>query len=246
MIRSPGQGATNGGTGARGPGASLVNPHSLGTYLPALYQEDDFAQRFTAGLDEVLAPIFSSIDNLEAYLDPSLAPEDFVDWLGTWMGLVLDETWPLERRRAFVSRASDLYRVRGTPVGLAAHVEIFTGGEVEIVEGGGAGWSSKTGGELPGSRSPELLVRVTVSDPSTVDVARLNALVAEAKPAHLTHRVEVVSVSAPKPSAQRRASPRAAAPTQPASASPPDSPESAPPNEALPDAPPEPDPPNPG
>lgn len=245
MIRSPGESATNGASRGRGLVASLVNPHPLGAYLPALYQEDDFAQRFTSGLDDVLAPIFSSIDNLEAYLDPSLAPEDFVDWLGTWMGLVLDETWPLERRRAFVSRASDLYRVRGTPVGLAAHVEIFTGGEVEIVEGGGAGWSSKTGGELPGSRSPELLVRVTVGDPSTVNVARLNALVAEAKPAHLAHRVEVVSASAPKPSAQRRATPRAAAPPQAAPAPPPDTPEPVPPGEAPPDAPPEPEPPNP-
>ena len=36
------------------------------------------------------------------------------------------------------------------------------------------------------------MVRVTVDDPSTISVARLDALVAAAKPAHITHKVEVV------------------------------------------------------
>ena len=73
---------------------ALVSPHPLGAYLPALYQEDEFAQRWTSGLDVVLAPIFHSMDNIEAYLDPRLAPADFLDWLASWMGLVADETWP--------------------------------------------------------------------------------------------------------------------------------------------------------
>lgn len=197
MIRASGERGLDGTAARRGIVPALTSPHPLGGYLPALYQEDDFAQRFTSALDEVLAPIFGSLDNFEAYLDPSLAPEDFVDWLGTWMGLVLDETWPLDRRRAFVSQASALYRLRGTPKGLAAHVEIFTGGEVEVIEGGGVSWSAKSGGPLPGSANSSIVVRVRLDSPALVDQSRLNALVADAKPAHLAHRVEVVAKSVP-------------------------------------------------
>jgi phage tail-like protein len=175
----------------------LASPHPLGAFLPALYQQDDFAQRWTAALDLVLAPVFNSLDNFEAYLDPRLAPPDFLDWLGTWMGLISDETWPTERRRAFISQASELYRIRGTPRGLASHVQIFSGGEVEILEHGGTSWSTESGAALPGSPGFDLVVRVRVEDPASIDVMRLNALIAAAKPAHLVHRVEVVA--APRP-----------------------------------------------
>jgi phage tail-like protein len=211
VIQLPSNGALNGR--GRVSARSLVSPHPLGGYLPALYQEDEFAQRWMSGLDGVLAPIFSSMDNFDAYLDPSLTPADFLDWLATWMGLVADETWPVERRRAFVSSASELYRMRGTARGLAAHVQIFSGGEVEIIEHGASAWSAANGAPLPGSSGFDMVVRVEVADPSTVDAAKLDALVAAAKPAHLTHKVEVVS-SAPAPR-RRRAAPTAGEVTTP-------------------------------
>ncbi|MEU1297162.1 phage tail protein, partial [Streptomyces sp. NPDC005840] len=34
----------------------LPSRYPIGEQLPALYAEDDFAQRFTSGLDTVLAP----------------------------------------------------------------------------------------------------------------------------------------------------------------------------------------------
>ncbi|MGA7987584.1 MAG: phage tail protein [Candidatus Dormiibacterota bacterium] len=209
------------GNSVRASVTALISPHPLGEFLPAMYHEDTFAQSLTAGLDAVLAPIFSSLDNLEAYLDPALAPEDFLDWLGGWVGLVVDETWPLDRRRVFISRAHELYRMRGTAKGLTAHVELFSGGQVEVEEPGGTSWSATTGGALPGSAGFNILVRVRVDDPATVDQARLNALVAAAKPAHLTHRVEVVGKTPPAAAAPRAPRPRPAAP--PASAPGPES-----------------------
>ena len=190
MIRTPANGHLDGH--GRALMKALVSPHPLGAYLPALYQEDEFAQRWTSGLDVVLAPIFHSMDNIEAYLDPRLAPADFLDWLASWMGLVADETWPVERRRAFVSQAGALYRMRGTTRGLAEHVRLFTGGEVEILERGGTAWSAKADAALPGSSGFDFVVRVRAADSASIDTARVDALVAAAKPAHLTHRVEVV------------------------------------------------------
>ncbi len=177
---------------------SLASPHPLGQYLPSLYQEDDFAQRFLSAFDAALAPIFSTLDNLNAYMDPWLAPEDFLDWLGSWFGLVLDEAWSVERRRALVANAFEFYRMRGTSRGLKAHVEVFTGGTVEIVDTGGLATSTTAGAPFPGSPNFAVLVRVLVDDPAAVNTVRLEALVAAAKPAHLTHRVQVVKRAAVK------------------------------------------------
>jgi len=176
----------------RGTVAGLRSPHPLGPSLPSLYQDDDFAQRFLSGLDEVLAPVFSTIDNFDAYLDPNLTPDDFLAWLAGWVGIALDDGWDEPRRRAIVARAVELYRMRGTALGLAGQVEIQTGGVVEIVENGATGWSVDPGGALPGSAEPLVVVRVTVPDPKAVDTTRLDALGAAAKPAHVMHRIEIV------------------------------------------------------
>ena len=51
----------------RGLVADLPSPHPMGRRLPAVYQEEDpFTMRLTEALDEVLAPIISTLDNLPA------------------------------------------------------------------------------------------------------------------------------------------------------------------------------------
>jgi phage tail-like protein len=177
----------------RGAGAVLANPFPMGERLPGLYQDDDFIQRFTSAFDEALAPAVAALDNLAAYLDPAVAPADFVEWLAGWVGVSLDENWPLERRRDLVAQAAVLYRRRGTAGALAEQVALYAGVVPEVVETGGVAWSAEPGGPLPGSTEARLTVRVTVPDPSAVDVRRLEAIVAEAKPAHIPATVEVVA-----------------------------------------------------
>ena len=77
----------------------LDNPHPMLATLPALYHEDDFATRLTTVFDDVLAPVVSTLDNLDAYADPRLAPRDFVEWLAAWVGFPIGETWPDDRAR---------------------------------------------------------------------------------------------------------------------------------------------------
>ncbi|NEC21477.1 phage tail protein, partial [Streptomyces parvus] len=81
----------------------LPSRYPIGELLPALYADDDLAQRFTAGLDTVLAPVLSTLDNLPAYVDPALAPADFLPWLASWVGVEADPAWPVELRRAVVA-----------------------------------------------------------------------------------------------------------------------------------------------
>jgi phage tail-like protein len=169
---------------------SIGSPHPLIAGLPGMYQEDDLSQRWLSALDDVLAPVFLSLDSMPSYLDPALTPDDFLDWLAGWVGVLLDENWPIERRRTFVAQAADLYRLRGTVAGLREHIQIFTGGKVEVTESGGVAWSAKSGGAMPGASGYSIRVQVSEA-PSPVDPARLESLVATAKPAHVVHKVEV-------------------------------------------------------
>lgn len=171
----------------------VPTPHPVGRLLPGVYLEDDLAQRFTAGLDDVLAPVFLVLDSLAAYVDPALAPEDFVDYLAGWVGVELDETWPEARRRAVVASAVVAHRRRGTPRGLVEQIRLVAGLDVEMVETGGAVWSAEPGTPAPGSEPPHVTVRVGARDPATVDRARLDRAVREACPAHVTYDVEVVA-----------------------------------------------------
>ena len=176
----------------RGLVRNLASPHPLIDSLPGLYQDDGFTRRFMSAFDAALAPIFATLDNLPTYLDPWLTPPDFLEWLASWFGMALDESWSLDRRRALVARAFDFYRLRGTASGLKSQIEALTGGTVELHETGGVSTSSTAGSPLPGSPNFALLVRVSVDDPSAINANRLDALVATAKPAHMTHKVEVV------------------------------------------------------
>jgi len=173
----------------RGTIDGLATPHPIGDRLPALFLEDEFAQRFTTGLDTVLAPVLVTLDCLAAYLDARLAPDDFVAWLTGWVGLVVDEGTPPERVRELLARAVDLHRMRGTAVGLGEHVRLVTGCETEVLDSGGCAWSTEPGSPLPGRAAPGLHVRVTGA---AVDPAWLDGFVAAVKPAHVPHTVDVV------------------------------------------------------
>lgn len=175
----------------RGLAAGLGTSTPVIDQLPAVYQEDPFTRRFVAGFDEVLAPVLATLDCLVDYFDPYLAPPDFLEWLASWVGIELEESWPVERRRAVVATAVEMYRMRGTVGGLRENLRVLTGGRVEIADSGGVGWSRSPGAEMPGEASPRLAVRIRVHDPSTVPSDLVDQAVAAAKPAHVVHRVEV-------------------------------------------------------
>jgi phage tail-like protein len=163
--------------------------------LPAVYQEfDPFIVRFTTGLDEILAPIIATLDCLDAYVDPELAPEDFLDWLAEWVGAVLDENAPLALRRVAVSRAAELHRSRGTVSGLRTSLELLTGAHVEVADSGGVSWSARpnaSGAEV--ESAPWVAVRVELPYGVAVSDRVIQSVVTAAKPAHVQHSVEVVS-----------------------------------------------------
>ena len=178
----------------RGTLDGLDSPLPLGLQLPGVYQEDEFAQRLLGAFDAVLAPVLATLDGLAGYVDPQLAPEDFLGWLAGWVGVSLDDSWTPAARRAVVAQAVSLHRRRGTADGLADQVRTALGAgcEVEVVESGAATWSASPGAPLPGEAAPSVVVRVVPPEGGTVPVARLRALVARSVPAHVPVEVEVL------------------------------------------------------
>ncbi|MFJ8251152.1 phage tail protein [Streptomyces sp. NPDC094466] len=144
----------------RGGIPGLPTPHPLIDRLPAVYLEQDFLQRFLAALDDVLAPVLLSIDNLPAHLDPRSAPDDFLDWLAQWVAADLHGGSPPELRRAAVRGAVARHARRGTVGGLAEALRLETGTEPEIVESGGTAWSTGPGTPLPGQGRPWVTIRI--------------------------------------------------------------------------------------
>lgn len=183
--------STGGVAGGRGALPELASAHPLAHALPALYRDDDFLLRFLAGLDRVLAPVLATLDNLHTYLDPRIAPEDFVAWLAGWLDVDLREDWSSARCRRVVAEAVVLYRWEGTVSGLRDLAATHTDGEVEVEDSGGVAWSASPRGPLPGEAEPRVTVRVQGEGAGPVDADWLQRLLTAAAPAHVAVTVEV-------------------------------------------------------
>ncbi|MCS7477121.1 phage tail protein [Umezawaea endophytica] len=176
----------------RGLVPDLATPFPLAGLMPAVFQEDAATCLLTEALDDVLAPVFAVLDCLDAYLDPRLAPEDFLDWLAAWVGIALNDGWSADRKRAAIGHAVELHRVRGTPRGLQWHLDLITGGRAHVVDSAGVAWSSSPDGARPtGSGHPLLLVRVVRGTMTDTELAELEDVLGQVKPAHVPHRVEL-------------------------------------------------------
>jgi phage tail-like protein len=182
----------------RGLTLEVASRHALVDTLPAMLQDDEFLRRFTAAIDDVLTPFFATLDCLDSYVDPRLAPIDFLDWLAGWVGIELDPRWSEDVRRRVTCSAAALHEARGTVAGLRDELALLTGAEVDVDEPGAVAWSAVAGGCLPRAGVNRVVVRVRGGDPDLVNPAgparrRLEACVRAAVPAHLPVTVEVLS-----------------------------------------------------
>ena len=125
------------GPGPGGYRAIAGVPTDRSTYLdnlPGIYRDNQFLGRFLLIFESILGPIERTVDNVSQYFNPDLTPPECVAWLGSWLGLVLDERWPEERRRGLISSAVELFQWRGTRRGLSEFVRLYSGITPEIVE----------------------------------------------------------------------------------------------------------------
>jgi phage tail-like protein len=171
----------------------LPTPHPLAGTLPEIYRDHSFTERFCGALDEVMSPVVSTLDNFSAYLDVALTPEDMLPWLAFWLGLPAELGELASRRREVLHAASRLHGWQGTRRGIEVAMEALTGYRTAVRENGGAQWSLEADAPFPGEPLPAMVVEVHVPEGEHPDEQRLDLLVSSLKPAHVVHRVEVVS-----------------------------------------------------
>lgn len=174
--------------------AGLTSPHPIGATLPSVFERDEVAQRLCDALDEVLAPVFASLDSLTAYLDPSTTPVDMLDWLAGWIGVVFHGHETERQKRQLIRTGADLLPWNGTVRCVREAVRAVYRTEPEVIDSGGTACSTEPGTPPPGEDRLGLVVRLAVPDPAAFDPRRLDDLVASLKPAHVPHRVEIVQL----------------------------------------------------
>ncbi|GAA1055454.1 hypothetical protein GCM10017608_34690 [Agromyces luteolus] len=173
----------------------LANPVPIGQRLPGILQEDRFLMQWITAFDDSIAPVYAVLDNLDAYVRPSVAPVDFLEWLATWVDVALDDAWTEEQRRSIVAGAAALHRRAGTPGGIRDALRLAAGpeAEVELEESGATAWSPTPGTPLPGSDELRLAITVTVpTGDRAVLERRFERVAAAVVPAHLPVGLTVV------------------------------------------------------
>ncbi len=112
--------------------------HDLLRRLPRIYAKDaergDFLRRYLAMFDGFLADPDTRAFARRALFDPRSAPREMLPWLAGFVGLTLDERWPLSCKRELIEQAVYLFRIRGTIAGLTRFLEIYLDKPVTIIE----------------------------------------------------------------------------------------------------------------
>jgi phage tail-like protein len=131
------------------------DPETWSRHLPAIYRtqakDPELLERFLALYEGFFTDLDEQIDRMPRLFDPAAAPAVWLPWLAGWLGIELDETWPIEKKRRAVAGAYPAAAKRGTPAGLRQAVLFATGVDVRIVEPvlGGTWWTLPSEGEVP-------------------------------------------------------------------------------------------------
>jgi phage tail-like protein len=108
-------------------------------YLPQIYNRRDLTGRafitdFLWVMQHINAETEEKLLNLEKYFDPHECPPEFLNYLASWVALVLEGDWPEHKKRSLIKKAVELYHLRGTPRGLRVYLRLFTGVDPVITE----------------------------------------------------------------------------------------------------------------
>ncbi len=103
-------------------------------FLPSMYQSNDFLRRFLWIAQHIHYDTVSCLDNLHNYFTPLEAPDEFVNWMGSWFSVSERMNLSADKMRIFLQNALRLYRWRGTRVGLENLISIVVGIDIEIYE----------------------------------------------------------------------------------------------------------------
>ncbi|HEX8950854.1 MAG TPA: phage tail protein I [Polyangia bacterium] len=187
-----------------------VSRESYVKWLPSIYQRADlngrnFYRDFLWIVQHLFGSVEEILDVIHTYFDPYEAPEHFLPWLGSWSAMVLEEDWPLAKKRRLIRKAIELYRIRGTVKGLKLFIALFTGHEPDIKEnqwpfrGWRIGATSEIGTDSvvlpPVNLAHTFIVEMPVSyrDVTPESVIRIHEIIQMEKPANTQYYLRFAS-----------------------------------------------------
>jgi phage tail-like protein len=163
--------------------------------MPSIYQDGDFGLRFLESLETLLDPIVGTLDVLDRYFHPTLAPRDVLNLLAAWLGLTVDESWPDERLREALSREGELSRRRGTAAGLKLALAIaFPELPLRVEDGGGVSWAMQPSGTTAPPPAFVVYCDTPIPEKTQLAVARV---IEQTKPVHVSYRLRVKAAKKP-------------------------------------------------
>lgn len=112
--------------------------HRLLSQLPGAWSRQDadagFSRRFLTPLDGLLHELDERAAQRDVLLTPSVAPQEVLNWLASFAGLVLDRRWPEAARRQLIGQAFGLFQRRGTAAALGQLLELYLGLRPALIE----------------------------------------------------------------------------------------------------------------
>lgn len=179
--------------------------NSFVDYLPEVYQQNNsFLRRYIGIFQSIYLDMERKIDRLPIYLDPDSVPDEYLDYLASWMGVenegsILDP----KRLRYMVRNAIRLNKIKGTIQSVMEMVRLYTGESPIIIE------YFKLEQYAKGDRGRQKLYNLLYTDNPYVfcvitgigssdgswNLAELTRLIEKVKPAHTIARVVVLNRS---------------------------------------------------
>ena len=158
--------------------------------LPEVHGEDDLMQRLTQAFEEVLDPLFATLDGLASTFDPALADSQTLDLLAGWLGFEIDERLPVEVRRRFVGSLPQLARMQGTRGGLELALNLhFPDLPVRVEDPGRVAFSVR-GEDLPPTSPGPVIVYCDVPVEQAL-AEQLGRVIESFLPAHVSYRLRI-------------------------------------------------------
>jgi phage tail-like protein len=196
---------------------ATTNSKRLVEYLPAIYREDSFLEKYLSAFEKILLgrnddkkipgekdgaetrSLEETIDAIPSLFDPAKTPTDFLPWLASWVALSLRADLDVGAQRNFVANIIQRYHRRGTKNNLIELLRLFTTTMPEIDERAVPSAEFKERHhEFDSVTRPLHFFKVSVSftdaDPTAEDIKRTraiaHAIIELEKPAHTFYELE--------------------------------------------------------
>ncbi len=155
------------------------HPQWLVNQLPVGMLQSDFFVRFVSIFQELGTALMEDADLVQHVPDVAVTPVPMISHLASWIGVdTIDRSLPERQQRVILASSARALAHRGTLQGLKGYLEMLSGTEAEVVDGGGV-WAEG------GAPEDYAWVRMTVAGTGHLSEDEFVAMVRDEIPAHV-------------------------------------------------------------